>query len=145
MVTPESPSLAVEFPSAREADWRKLVDGVLKGASFEKLISKTYDGLKIEPIYPRARNAVLVGGRTAAAPWQIMQRIDHPDPAVANEQALRNLENGATGLTVVCKGSVNANGYGLDSSRETLDDPRPRDRYSDDPRPGEPHDRQEIG
>ena len=50
-----------------------------------------------------------------------MQRVDHPDPAAANEQALHDLENGATGLTIVCKGSVNANGYGLDSSLETLE------------------------
>jgi methylmalonyl-CoA mutase len=50
-----------------------------------------------------------------------MQRVDHPDPVAANEQALSDLENGATGLTVVCKGSVNANGYGLDSSLETLE------------------------
>jgi methylmalonyl-CoA mutase len=50
-----------------------------------------------------------------------MQRIDHPDPTIANEEALHDLENGATGLTIVCKGSVNANGYGLDSSLETLE------------------------
>ena len=50
-----------------------------------------------------------------------MQRVDHPDPATANEQALHDLENGATGLTIVCKGSVNANGFGLDSSLETLE------------------------
>src|SRR5262245_39684282 len=50
-----------------------------------------------------------------------MQRVDHPDPAAANEQALHDLENGATGLTIVCKGSVNANGYGLDASLETLE------------------------
>ena len=31
-----------------------------------------------------------------------MQRVDHPDPAAANEQALHDLENGATGLTIVC-------------------------------------------
>ena len=30
-----------------------------------------------------------------------MQRVDHPDPAAANEQALHDLENGATGLTLV--------------------------------------------
>ena len=50
-----------------------------------------------------------------------MQRVDHPDPAAANEQALHDLENGATGLTIVCKGSINANGYGLDSSLGTLE------------------------
>ena len=45
-----------------------------------------------------------------------MQRVDHPDPAAANAQALHDLENGATGLTLVFAGSLNANGYGLDGS-----------------------------
>ena len=49
--------LAADFAPATYDDWRKLVDGVLKGAPFEKLVGKTYDGLRIEPIYPRARNA----------------------------------------------------------------------------------------
>ena len=42
--------LAADFAPATYDDWRKLVDGVLKGAPFEKLVGKTYDGLKIEPI-----------------------------------------------------------------------------------------------
>ena len=71
--------LAADFAPATYDDWRKLVDGVLKGAPFEKLVGKTYDGLKIEPIYRRAHDAAPIAGRAAAAPWQIMQRIDHPD------------------------------------------------------------------
>src|SRR5437660_3821252 len=90
--------LAADFPKATDADWRKLVDGVLKGAPFEKLVGKTYDGLKIEPLYPRAQGVAPVLGRPAAAPWQIMQRVDHPDAAAANAQALQDLDNGATGL-----------------------------------------------
>jgi methylmalonyl-CoA mutase len=90
-------TLAAEFPQATFEDWRKLVDGVLKGAPFEKLVSKTSDGLKIDPIYRRAKGATPVAGRAAAAPWQIMQRIDHPDAKAANAQALHDLENGATG------------------------------------------------
>jgi len=90
--------LSADFAPATYDDWRKLVDGVLKGAPFEKLVGKTYDGLKIDPIYPRARGAAPIAGRPAAAPWQIMQRIDHPDAAQANGQALHDLENGATGL-----------------------------------------------
>src|SRR5262249_34943059 len=119
----DSPDLAFasEFPAATREQWLKLVDGVLKGAPFDKrLTTRTYDGLQIQPLYPRAAHAVPVAGRAPGAPWRIMQRIDHPDPAAANAQALRDLENGATGLTVVCCGSVNANGYGLDSSLETL-------------------------
>ena len=49
-----------------------------------------------------------------------MQRIDHPDPKAANAQALHDLENGATGLTLVFAGSLNANGYGLEASHETI-------------------------
>ena len=49
-----------------------------------------------------------------------MQRVDHPDPAAANAQALQDLENGASGLTLVFAGSLNANGYGLDASPETM-------------------------
>lgn len=112
---------ASEFPAATREQWLKLVDGVLKGAPFDKrLVARTYDGLTIQPLYPRAASATPVVGRAPGAPWRVMQRIDHPDPAAANEQALHDLENGASGLTVVCKGSLNANGYGLDSSPETL-------------------------
>src|SRR5579872_7265086 len=93
--------LAADFPPATFEDWRKLVDGVLKGAPFEKLVGKTYDGLRIEPIYTRARDAAPIASRPAAAPWQIMQRIEHPDAAAANTQGLHDLENGANGLTLV--------------------------------------------
>ena len=50
-----------------------------------------------------------------------MQRVDHPDPAAANKQALEDLENGANGLTLVFAGSLNANGYGLDASAPALE------------------------
>jgi methylmalonyl-CoA mutase len=49
-----------------------------------------------------------------------MQRVDHPNPAAANAQALDDLENGAAGLVLVFAGSVNANGYGLAGSAESL-------------------------
>ncbi|MBR0724418.1 methylmalonyl-CoA mutase subunit beta [Bradyrhizobium manausense] len=119
-VTDDLP-LAADFPKATDADWRKLVDGVLKGAPFEKLVGKTYDGIKIEPLYPRAKGAAPVAGRTAAAPWQIMQRIDHPDAAMANAQALLDLENGATGLEIEFAGGPGARGFGVvDAEPATL-------------------------
>src|SRR5580693_3255097 len=108
--------LAADFAPATYDDWRKLVDGVLKGAPFEKLVGKTSDGLKIDPIYPRAKGATPVTARPAAAPWQIMQRIDHPDARQANAQARHDLENGATGLTLVFAGANGAYGFGLEST-----------------------------
>ncbi len=112
--------LAADFQPATYDDWRKLVDSVLKGAPFEKLVGNTYDGLRIEPIYPRAHGAAAIPGRPAAAPWQIMQRIDHPDAAQANAQALHDLENGATGLTLVFSGANGAYGFGIDPAAEAL-------------------------
>ncbi|MDN4983264.1 methylmalonyl-CoA mutase subunit beta [Bradyrhizobium arachidis] len=118
-VTDDLP-LAADFPKATDADWRKLVDGVLKGAPFEKLIGRTYDGLKIEPLYPRAKGAALVAGRSAAAPWQIMQRIDHPDAVGANAQALTDLENGATGLSLVFASGNGSHGFGLEPTADAV-------------------------
>jgi len=120
MTSTEDLRLAADFAPATQDDWKKLVDGVLKGAPFEKLVGKTYDGIRIEPIYSRARGAAPIAGRAAAAPWQIMQRIDHPDPAQANAQALHDLENGATGLTLVFAGANGAHGFGLDPSPEAV-------------------------
>src|SRR5579883_3422806 len=113
-------TLGAEFPAATRDQWRKLVDGVLKGAPYDKLVARTYDGLPIEPLYPRAVAAEPVAGRTPGAAWAVMQRVDHPDSAAANAQALQDLENGATGLTLVFAGSVSANGYGLAATPETL-------------------------
>ena len=81
----------------------------------------TYDGLKIEPIYQRARRAAPIAGRPAAAPWQIMQRIDHPDATSANAQALHDLENGVNGLTLVFAGANGAYGFGLEPTAEAIE------------------------
>lgn len=119
--TTDELKLAADFAPATYDDWRKLVDGVLKGAPFEKLVSKTSDGLQIDPIYRRAKNAAPVAGRAAAAAWQILQRIDHPDARAANAQALHDLENGATGLALVFAGSNGAHGFGLEPTADAVE------------------------
>ena len=112
--------LAAEFPATDEATWRKLVEAALKGASFDKrLVSQTYDGLRIDPLHARAANAAVVTGRQAI-PWLVLQRLDHPDPQSADAQALVDLENGATGLALVFAGAPAAHGFGLIA--ETVDD-----------------------
>ena len=114
--------LAAEFPAATYAQWRQLAERVLKGARFEeRLESRTSDGLTIEPLYPRAREARHVAGRHPGARWQILQRIDHPDPAAANAQALHELEHGASGLVLVAAGSVGAHGYGITMSPSAIE------------------------
>jgi methylmalonyl-CoA mutase len=113
-------SLSADFPPATREQWRKLVDAVLKGAPFTRLESRIYDGLTIEPLYGPAVDARPLAGRPGGAAWTLMQRVDHPDPAAANAQALDDLRNGATGLALVFAGSVTANGFGIDGSEATL-------------------------
>jgi methylmalonyl-CoA mutase len=120
MTTAETLSLAGDFAPATRADWRKLVDAVLKGAPFERLESKTYDGLTIEPLYDRDASAHAITGRAPSQAWTILQRVDHPDPTAANAQALTDLENGSTGLILIFAESISANGFGLEPSAATL-------------------------
>jgi len=116
-MTDELP-LAAEFPSATREDWLKLVRSALKDRPFERLIGKTYDGIAIEPLYPRAADAKPVVARRG--PWGLQARVDHPDPAIANAEALHELQNGATALTLVFAGSVGAYGYGLPGDAKSV-------------------------
>jgi methylmalonyl-CoA mutase len=114
--------LAAEFPPASREEWLALVEKSLQGAPFDKkLVSKTYDGIRIEPLYKRAERSQPVAGRTPSARWGVVQRLDHPDPSAANVEALHELENGATGIAILVSGAPSANGYGLrDASHKTL-------------------------
>ncbi len=114
--------LAAEFPAATREQWLTLVDKALKGAPFDKtLVGKTYDGLRIDPLYPRRSDAAPLAARAPAAPWQIMARVDHPDPAIANRLLLDDLEGGATGTVLVAPGSIGAYGFGADLSAAGLE------------------------
>lgn len=114
------PAFASAFPAIDEAQWRKLVDHVLKGAPFEKLVGKSYDGLAIAPLYPRAKSATPIAPAHAGA-WEQLARVDNPDARAAHEQALSDLENGANGLHVVFAGSSGSYGFGLAPDADTLE------------------------
>jgi methylmalonyl-CoA mutase len=106
--------LAADFPPATHAQWRKLVDQLLKGGP------RTDDGLAIQPLYGRAAQAQPIAGRARPRAWQILQRVDHPDPTAANLEARHDCENGATGLALVFAGSLGAYGYGLDAGEQAI-------------------------
>jgi methylmalonyl-CoA mutase len=113
--------LAADFPAATREQWRALVEGVLKGADFEKkLVSRSYDGIRVEPLYSKAEDAAL--GSVRNGPWRVVQRVDHPDPAAAHELALADLAGGADGLALVFAGAPGARGFGVTAeSVENLD------------------------
>ena len=109
-------ALAAEFPAATDEAWLKLVEKGLAGADFDKkLVSRTYDGIAIKPLYtradmPAADTAGLPGGApfvrgatalsTSQGGWDIRPAHDHPDPVIANRQILEDLEGGATSIVL---------------------------------------------
>ena len=117
---PESPpvtktSFANEFPNASEEAWRALVDKALKGAKYDDaLVSETYDGLRIKPLYTRqdetSPDPAGLPGRAPFArglrqtvdqpPWEIRQLYAGGDPATANTYILADLEGGTASLTL---------------------------------------------
>ena len=101
------------FPAPAQEAWRAAVDKVLKGADFEKrLVGKTADGIRIEPLYEAASPA-LRPLRGEAGRWHVAARLDHPEPAEAQKLALADLEGGADSLTLAFAGARAARGYGL--------------------------------
>lgn len=101
------------FPQPDTAQWRAAVEKVLKGADFEKrLVGKTADGIRIEPLYPAATPAQRPS-RAEAGRWRVAARVDHPDPAEAQRLALAELEGGAASLVLSFAGARAARGYGL--------------------------------
>ncbi|MEO6085567.1 MAG: methylmalonyl-CoA mutase family protein [Umezawaea sp.] len=106
-------ALAAEFPTPDRERWRELVDGVLRksGAPFESLVSTTYDGITINPLYT-AEDVAPPSGFPGVAPfvrggkpdgavdggWLVRQLHAHPDPAVAKNAVMADLVNGVSSL-----------------------------------------------
>lgn len=109
---------AIEFPEVDEAGWRARVEKSLKGRSFESLVTIAEDGFGYGPLYGRRAAAPLA--RATSGAWQIVQRVDDPDPARANQQALADLEGGANSLSLVFAGSASAHGFGLPMEAEAI-------------------------
>src|SRR5580698_3009955 len=107
--------LAAEFPPVTREQWQRLVAKVLGGSDDgdspeRQLATITADGIEIAPLYVGDASrpssgypgqAPFVRGRTAAghrAGWDVRQRHEHPDPAVAREQIMEDLEGGVSSL-----------------------------------------------
>ncbi len=108
------PDIAALFPPVSEEAWRARVDAVLKGGEFDrKLVSRTVDGIAIQPLQAARRDAAPVAGARPAERWAVAARVCHPDAAAAAAQALEDLEGGADMLALTFRGSRAARGYGL--------------------------------
>jgi len=101
------------FPQPDLGQWHAAVERVLKGSDFERrLVGKTADGIRIEPLYPAA-TPVQRPRRAEAGRWHVATRLEHPDPAEAQKLALADLEGGADCLVLSLAGAPAARGYGL--------------------------------
>ncbi|MFI9452873.1 methylmalonyl-CoA mutase family protein [Amycolatopsis sp. NPDC052450] len=122
--TPDSPEelkLAAEFPEASRDQWRELVAGVLRksgaidesfdGLPESKLVTRTYDGLEIQPLYtaedavdgtgfpglpPFVRSARPEG--TVTTGWDIRARYARRDAKATNAAILADLEGGVSSI-----------------------------------------------
>ncbi len=109
-------ALADEFPPVSEADWRRAVDEVLAGQSFDVLRSITIDGIVVEPLYTRAderpveqhpgpgssRRAGSAAGLTGG--WDIRQRHELTSAVDTNAAILADLGGGVTSIELATDG-----------------------------------------
>ena len=114
-------SLVRDFPPAQEADWKALVKEALKGEPVSSLRSVSYDGIVIEPLYARAKDATVIPSREAGEAWGVMQRLDLPDADAANAQILDDLNHAASGAVLVFEGAVGDYGYALPATEAAID------------------------
>ena len=91
----------------------------LKGGDWSSRVSRTPDGIALQPLYPPAPGPA-ISARPAGAPWDIMAIVDHTDAGAGNRQILRDLEGGASGLAIAFAHAPSAGGFGLPASEDTL-------------------------
>lgn len=115
---PPQPITFDEFHEPTYEEWYETTVKSLKGASFEKkLITRTYEGIDLQPMYRRediadiAHRHTLPGqfpfvrGTTASGyldtPWLIAQAIAQGTPQQFNEILRHDLERGQTAINLV--------------------------------------------
>jgi methylmalonyl-CoA mutase len=95
-----------DFPKASYADWRELSGKAPSGFESD-------DGIQFQSLYPKSTGATPLPLNEARGRWKIVQRVEHPEPAGANELVLDELSHGADGFVLVTASSAAARGFGL--------------------------------
>lgn len=106
-------SLAKRFQKVDRSQWADLAKAALNGKPIERLDWKTDDGLIVSPIFENAKDVKRIVSRAGSQPWEIMQRVDHPDAEMANSLLMEDLEGGANGLVLTIAGGMHARGFGI--------------------------------
>ncbi|GIU67470.1 methylmalonyl-CoA mutase subunit beta [Candidatus Phycosocius spiralis] len=106
--------LATGFDEPDFEQWLVLAEKALKGGSLDRLIRKTDEGLDLRPLYTSkdCPDPSLLSGQAGVAPfirgpelsrdpylpWDIRQVVTDPEPAAANQVALRDLDRGVSSI-----------------------------------------------
>lgn len=106
-----------EFPQPTYQDWRLAAEKSLKGVPFEKLVSDTYEGISIKPLYlqediqnlphikampgiaPFVRGNEPLGYLTN--PWEVSQEFSQGSPESMNQSIQNDLKRGQGTLHIV--------------------------------------------
>lgn len=105
------------FPPHDHKDWRNSVDALLKGADYNKtLVSRTVDGIEIEPLYQQHQDAPYYGRASHAnntgddknhnTPWSIQQTYNTGSLTDANEKILADLMDGTSSIELAISAST---------------------------------------
>lgn len=123
-----------DFPVPTYEEWKAVVEQDLKGVPFEKkLLTKTYEGITLQPIYTRkdienlphventpgyhyyVRSTKLSGYLTR--PWDIAQEIPYSLPEEFNEALTNDLKKGQTAINIFLD-KATQNGVDADKASE---------------------------
>ena len=123
-----------EFSQLTYEAWQRLVEKALKGVDFDKrLVSRTADGIRIEPLYTRrdalpAVETAMPGsapftrgtaGQTARAGWEMRQLIAQTDAHEARNEIEQQRAGGAEGFVLALEAPGQA-GLAIDLLAQTL-------------------------
>jgi len=96
-----------EFKGVTNQEWKDQIFKDLKGVSFESLVSKTANGIDVNPFYtgenkPKTKEALF-----NTSDWDICEHIEVNDEKKANQQALQALAKGVSGLVFYVHKKIN--------------------------------------
>lgn len=113
----ERTPLSERFPPIDYDTWREAAERDLKGVPFDKLVSRTRDGIVVEPLYtsdhPQRRGAPdrvpgrppftrgCLAARASDEPWHVATALRAGDPAQAADLASYDARHGASAFRLV--------------------------------------------
>lgn len=122
---PTEPTLSFdEFPAPTFEEWQAAAVDSLAGKPFDKLVTPTYEGIPLQPLYRREDTADIAAARTIPGappylrgasvdgylrkPWAIAQELAYGTPADFNRALRFDLEHGQTAANLLLDGPTRA-------------------------------------